>query len=295
MQLKRFLEEFGHRAVYEADIMNPRWSEDPGYILEQVRQYIGEAELSPRTSARALREQAESEVRRLTLWRRPLIRWLVRRLGQGMAQREAAKSAMGATVEPARRVYLEIGRRLAEAGSLGQPADIFHLSSYEIQSYLLNEWDGRGARELAEDRRAQRERWLTLHPPDVIVSDGRSCRHEERPQLDRGSDSPGWSGIGVSAGQARGACRIVLHPAEGSNLKRGDILVAPSTDPGWTPLFLRAAGIVMETGGYLSHGAIVAREYGIPAVVNIPGVLEKVRNVDRLLVNGDLGIVKAIE
>jgi pyruvate,water dikinase len=74
-------------------------------------------------------------------------------------------------------------------------------------------------------------------------------------------------------------------------LQNGEVLVAPSTDPGWTPLFLRASAVVMETGGYLSHGAIVAREYGIPAVVNIPGLLDRVRDGQHLLVDGDAGKV----
>jgi phosphoenolpyruvate synthase/pyruvate phosphate dikinase len=83
-------------------------------------------------------------------------------------------------------------------------------------------------------------------------------------------------GIVASPGRAMGQARVIRHPASSSQLQPGEILVAPSTDPGWTPLFLRAATVVMKVGGYQSHGAIVAREYGIPAVVNIPGLLESV-------------------
>jgi pyruvate,water dikinase len=88
--------------------------------------------------------------------------------------------------------------------------------------------------------------------------------------------------------------RIVLNPGDGANLGSGEILVAPSTDPGWTPLFLRASAIVMQTGGFLSHGAIVAREYGLPAVVNIPGILGQVHEGDWLVVNGDEGTVTRV-
>jgi pyruvate,water dikinase len=90
---------------------------------------------------------------------------------------------------------------------------------------------------------------------------------------------------------ARGPARVVLHPRAGGVLQQGEVLVAPTTDPGWTPLFLRAAALVVETGGYLSHGAIVAREYGIPAVANVPGVLDLVRDGDELVVDGDQGEV----
>src|ERR1039458_6801911 len=100
-----------------------------------------------------------------------------------------------------------------------------------------------------------------------------------------------WSGISVSPGIASGSARIVRHPAGAAHLRQGDILVAPSTDPGWTPLFLRASAIVMETGGFLSHGAIVAREYGIPAVANVPGILKTLENGELLTVDGSRGRV----
>src|SRR5262249_7586429 len=102
-------------------------------------------------------------------------------------------------------------------------------------------------------------------------------------------------GVGVAAGRASGLARVIQHPREGHRLENGEVLVAPSTDPGWTPLFLRASAIVMETGGYLSHGAIVAREYGIPAVVNIPGLLDCINDGQRLHVDGDAGTVTVID
>ncbi|GAB6181232.1 hypothetical protein JCM14036_25510 [Desulfotomaculum defluvii] len=95
----------------------------------------------------------------------------------------------------------------------------------------------------------------------------------------------------VAAGKASGVARLIFHPNEGSKLQPGDILIAPSADPGWTPLFLKAGAVVMETGGFLSHGAIVAREYGIPAVVNIPGVMSIIKNGVKVVVDGDEGKV----
>src|ERR1019366_1440187 len=100
-----------------------------------------------------------------------------------------------------------------------------------------------------------------------------------------------WSGISVSPGIASGAARIVHSPKDAAHLRPGDILVGPSTDPGWTPLFLRASAIVMETGGFLSHGAIVAREYGIPAVANVPGILKALHDGEPIPVDGSRGRV----
>lgn len=89
--------------------------------------------------------------------------------------------------------------------------------------------------------------------------------------------------------------RLIDHAAAGTGLQAGDVLVAPSTDPAWTPLFLKASALVMETGGYLSHGAIVAREFGIPAVVNLPGIRAQLKNGDALRVDGNAGVVFRVE
>lgn len=93
----------------------------------------------------------------------------------------------------------------------------------------------------------------------------------------------------MAAGSATGRVRILRHPSEGDRLGRGEILVAPSTDPGWTPLFMRAAAVVVEVGGYHSHGSIVAREFGIPAVANIPNLLETLQDGETITVHGDTG------
>jgi rifampicin phosphotransferase len=286
-----FLEQYGHRAVYEAEALNPRWIEDPTYIVNEVRRGLAEPQrLSHHESAERRREDAEREVRRRSRWRAPLILFLVRRLRRAVAMREAAKSALAATMVPSRRIVLDIGRRLVEAGYLDAPADALHLCAADLRCYLEGWWDGRGARELTLDRARQRERWLAQDaPPDVIVEDPKG---QVGPPIEVSvREGNVWTGIGAAPGRARGLARIVRHPNEAQHLRAGDVLVAPSTDPGWTPLFLRASAIVMETGGYLSHGAIVAREYGIPAVVNLPGVLREVRDGDSLVVDGDRGRV----
>ena len=101
-----------------------------------------------------------------------------------------------------------------------------------------------------------------------------------------------WQGVATGTGIARGRARILRHPAEGGQLQPGEILVAPSTDPGWTPLFLKVAGLVVETGGQMSHGAIVAREFALPAVVNLPGILNVIKTGDEIEVDGLRGVVR---
>lgn len=293
-ELGRFLHEFGHRAVYEADVMQPRWVDDPTYILEQVRRLLEHPpERDARQVAREVSARAWQEITRLTWWRRPLLKWLVRRTQHGFAAREAGKSGLVASMWPTHHLVLEIGRRLVAAGHLHQREQAFHLSKAELSCFVHGVWDGQGAAALAQDRAAQRAAWLMCTPPDVII-EGDNTAGLALAAPCPAFDGQIWRGIGVSAGQATATARLVEHPHEGHRLGPGEILVAPSTDPGWTPLFLRASAIVMETGGYLSHGAIVAREYGLPAVVNIPGIVQQLIDGEVLTVDGDAALVRRL-
>ena len=139
--------------------------------------------------------------------------------------------------------------------------------------------------------------WLRETPPDVIVEDKyHQIQHGQGPES-MGTELKGehFQGVPTGTGSIRGKARLLRHPNEGHKLLPGEILVAPSTDPGWTPLFLKAGGLVVETGGYLSHGAIVAREFGIPAVMNLPGVFLKLNDGDLLEVDGQKGTVICLE
>lgn len=137
---------------------------------------------------------------------------------------------------------------------------------------------------LVNERKDKRRKLEEMSLPDLII--GEVPKHVERVKLSSGSS---LTGLGVATGRAVGIARLIYHPHEGKTLKYGDVLVAPSTDPAWTPLFLRASAVVMETGGIISHGAIVAREYGIPAVVNVSGVMELISEGQTIEVDGDEG------
>jgi pyruvate,water dikinase len=295
--MEQFLADFGHRGIYETDIANPRWNEDPTYLLEQVRLFLAEEGPQPAQEiGRAKSAAAEAEVARRTFWLRPVVRWLAARARQGAALREAGKAALLALFESVRSVALETGRRLATGGLLDNPADVFYLTLADWESYLRGEWDGRGARSLVADRKAQAAAWLAASPLDVILdarapvgppATGLGTSDEARPA----SGGRALRGLGVAAGHVSGPARIVRHPSEGHRLQPGDVLVAPTTDPAWAPLLLRACGLATEMGGYLSHGAIVAREFGIPAVVNIPDLLRAVEDGQPLHLDGDAGLV----
>jgi pyruvate,water dikinase len=292
--LEGFLRDFGHRAVYECHALNPRWAEDPSWILEQVQRIRDNPPArDPRENAAEVRRQAERELRQRFGWRTPLLRWLVRKLREAMAARESAKSALVGLLLPVRRVVLEIGRRLVAAGHLDAPEQVLDFALADVVCWLHGYWDGAGARELAGDRAHRCDLWRAETGQDLITEEPDGRLAAPIPQPAGLPESGVWSGISVSPGIASGSARIVRHPAGAAHLRQGDILVAPSTDPGWTPLFLRASAIVMETGGFLSHGAIVAREYGIPAVANIPGILNALQEGERITVDGSMGQVIA--
>jgi pyruvate,water dikinase len=288
--LTRFLDDYGHRAVYEAEVATPRWNEDPSWLVEQVRMILDGHGRRPLETARQRRAEAEREVPRLTWLRRPQIRWLARRAREGAALREHAKSALVAQIGPLRQVLLEVGRRLAAADLALAPEDVFHLAFSDVEAWLRGEWDGRGLRALVEDRKAEMAAWERERPPDVIYADA-PMPAPRAPARARTSGRVVLNGMAVSGGRVSGRARIIRHPDDSARLRQGDVLVAPSTDPGWTPLFLRASAVVMEVGGMLSHGSIVAREYGLPAVVNVPGLLDLVTDGCEVLVDGDAGTI----
>ena len=266
--LERYLDRYGHRAVFEMEFASRRWWEDPSYLLEQIRFHAGHPRApDPRGRARLRRADAEAGLAEVPFYIRPLVRWLLARTRLGAALRENAKSGSAADVDQLRRICLEIGRRLHTTGRLPRSDDVFHLGLAEVEAFLDGSWDGGGAARLVEDRAARFATQQALDLPGVI--DGHDERSVPAPSLRPATPpdaAPGseWPGVAVAPGVATGPACVLRNPHDGAGMARGDVLVAPSTDPGWTPLFLRASAVVMETGGYLSHGAVVAREFGLP-------------------------------
>lgn len=285
---KDFLEMFGHRGVYEYEIMNPRWRQDPTYILDIIKNSIENVDLLKIQAQQTEKvNQAWSEIsKKLHFYQLAAIKHLVKEAVKGAELREMSKSVFVKFFEPLRLLFEEIGQRLESKKILEQKFDVYHCTWSELIAILYGEWNGTGLKILVTERKANKEQLEKLNPPDVIIDDIPSF-----PEFIKPSSGKLLTGLGVSAGKALGVARLVTHPQEGIKLEPGDILVAPSTDPAWTPLFLKVSGIVMETGGFLSHGSIVAREYGIPSVVNIPGAMTIIKNGQTITVDGDQGQV----
>ncbi len=285
---REFIREYGHRAVYELDIINPRWKEDPAYLLGIIRSTINTADLDKlKTEQKEKFERAWLEIQdKVPSSKHVSIKKLIRKSQTGAAVREQTKSVLAIVIEAYRMLAQELGSRFYERAIIQERSDIYFCTWPELFSVLTGAWDGVGLRTLVAERKDRRKEMESIAPPDVIF--GEIPKYTE-PVVQTSGNC--LMGVPVAAGRASGRARLIYHPNEGNSLQPGDILIAPSTDPGWTPLFLKAGAVVMETGGFLSHGAIVAREYGIPAVVNIPGVLKLIKANQMITVDGDAGKV----
>ncbi|HEY3227869.1 MAG TPA: PEP/pyruvate-binding domain-containing protein, partial [Roseiflexaceae bacterium] len=275
--LAGFLRTYGHRAVAEIDLGLPRWSEEPAHLLGVLANYLQltNPDLAPDAQFRRGAEAAEAMVVDLTqrglrrnVLRGLLVNFCLRRARALNGVREAPKFYLVALLARARALLGPVGEQLARAGRLDAAEDIFFLTLAEARTAVA----GADLHALVRERRASYARELRRrHVPRLLLSDGT----EPAPESPAAHAAGALSGTPASAGVVTAKARVVRDPT-GARLEPGEILVAPSTDPGWTPLFLTAGGLVMEMGGAMSHGAIVAREYGIPAVVGVAGATERI-------------------
>jgi phosphoenolpyruvate synthase/pyruvate phosphate dikinase len=290
--LADFLRAYGHRAVAEIDLGLPRWSEDPTYIIGVLANYLrlDNPELAPDVQFRRAAREAEEMVAELTRratrkgrLRGLLVGFLLRRTRELSGMREMPKFCIILLFTQARKLLWPVGEELAKAGRLESAEDIFFVTLPEARAAV----DGEDLGPVVRERRAYYERELKRrHVPRVLLSDGTEPAGEAH---DAAADGA-LRGTPASGGVVRAKARVILDPS-GAELESGEILVAPSTDPGWTPLFLTAGGLVMEMGGAMSHGAVVAREYGIPAVVGVPEATERIVTGQEITVDGSGGTV----
>jgi pyruvate,water dikinase len=188
-----------------------------------------------------------------------------------------------------RTVILEAAEMLRQQRRIDEKADVWYLEWGELIAALEDR--NQEVRSRIEARQQEFARFWQIVPPRVITSDGEIpvVSHEHA-----GLPAGALAGSPVSAGTVEGRAKVILDPQQ-ELLSPGEILVAPFTDPGWTPLFINAAGLVMEVGGLMTHGSVVAREYGIPAVVSVIDATKKIRTGQQIRVNGSLGYVEILD
>jgi rifampicin phosphotransferase len=293
-ELAGFLRTYGQRGVAEIDLGLPRWSEDPTYLIGVLANYLQLTNLDAAPDVQFQRGAQEAEAMVVELTRRArskrgwlrgkLVHFCLRRIRDLSGLREVPKFTIVLFLAEVRRFLLPIGEELMRAERLESTEDIFFLTLAEAHEALA----GKDMRTLVRERHMSYERELgRRHIPRIMLSDG--TEPEAVAQIVAGTTADGvLKGTPASAGVVTATARVILDPV-GARLEPGEILVAPSTDPGWTPLFLTASGLVMEMGGPMSHGAVVAREYGIPAVVGVPDAINRIATGQQITVDGSQG------
>ena len=277
MDRSTFLERFGHRGPNEMELSQPRWSETP----KEIDRIIAMNAHGSHAPGRVRDWEAIANEAKLPAAQRMQGAALVRDMRLFFGLREAGKHYLLMGYAVIRRALVELDRKLGLKGG------IFYLTPDDFPALLKGE--DLTAKIAAARKRRQAE--LSLEVPPVLFSDDLDAIGRPAPDLP-GRDK--YTGVALSAGVAEGPALVLTEPTAALD-REGYILVCPSTDPAWVPLFVRAKGLVMETGGVLSHGAIVAREFGLPAIAGLPGLTRQLRTGQILRVDGGRGTVTVLD
>jgi len=286
-----FLDKYGSRGPSEIDIMVPKWCEEPLPLLQMIAGYLQKESGSHLKQHQKLIEAREAASKRVVAeasWlKRGLIKRLIYVLKEVGGLREHHKFLLIQNLRTAKEMLREVNLNLVQSNKLASLDDIWFLTWPE----LLTIWDdNQKLNELIPKRKEDFERFPKLTPPTIITSDG------ETPVVQYEiEDVPEGALVGqpVSGGVVEGVIRVVNDP-QTEMLNTGEILVATFTDPGWTPLFINAGGLILEIGGIMTHGSVVAREYGIPAVVGVKGATTKLQTGQRVRIDGNQGIIEIL-
>jgi phosphohistidine swiveling domain-containing protein len=293
----RFMLRHGHHCRGELELYNKRWSETPDYILKFIRTHITQMDkIDPvQNFAQAAEQRRQLEKQCREHLKNPLKRMIFNyslfRAQNGSVFRENVKSEVIKLLTSMRKLLIELGKRFKEKDILKNADDIFFLRYEEIMPIVKGNADF-DIRQVVTARRAEYDKNNSVTPPDTVF--GRFDPDNYAPDIiDKQMQE--LKGLGVSPGTATGKARVVLRANTEEQLLAGEILVAPFTDPGWTPYFVPASAIVMDEGGVISHGSIVAREFGIPAVVNVGSATKIIKTGQKIHVDGDQGVVRILE
>jgi pyruvate,water dikinase len=300
-RLAAFLAVFGHRAVREFELRSPRWEEEPSQVLGLVRNFLAAEPEAGDHAAQLARRRAELQrsidgrllarpLEQALGLRRRFVDYLAARVKHFARIRENSRFYWIMAAYVTRKKLLSLEARLIAAGRLRTRDDIFFLELPEIEGLSEGRLTWPDVEPLIAARRRDHVRHAKMTPPRTIgivaPSDAAAARHTEDATVLRGETA--------SPGHCEGVARVILDPSVDAALAPGEILVAPYTDPAWTPLFLAAGAAVVEVGSFLSHAGTVAREYGLPCVVDVAECTRRIQTGDRLAVDGDHGVVRIL-
>lgn len=289
-----YLSDYGHRGIGESDVMSPRFADKPELLLAVLRTQLRSAASVPEAvqpRQERTRTEALATVRRRIGWRFhrwAIFLWWYRRLCRFFVLREANRHHLMYYSTAARNLLLRLGEILVAQGRFASRDDIFFLTLEERAELMVG--GQRDWRALIQTRRAERARNEKVAVPDTI-HDWESVSHGSR-ESDRPLVDGLLQGLPISAGSVVGPIRLIRSMGDWRKVVPGDILVTPVIDPGMAPLFGIAGGLIAEMGGMLSHGAIIAREYGLPTVANVERAMACLREGQIVSVNAGTGTIR---
>ena len=295
--IQAWLDKYGMRGAGEIDITRPRWSERPSMLVPILLGHIENVEPgeAARRFERGRQEFAKKEQELLERLRAlpdgsqraEEAKRMIDRMRTFIGYREYPKYAMVSRYFVYKQALMEEAERLVQAGVLREKEDVFYLRFQELQEVVRT---NRVDDQLIRQRKEEFQSYHALRPPRVLTSEGEAISG-----MYRREDLPAGTlvGLPVSAGTIEGRARVILDMAK-ADLEPGDILVTAYTDPSWTPLFVAIEGLVTEVGGLMTHGAVIAREYGLPAVVGVEQATRLIRDGQRIRVHGTDGYVEIL-
>jgi phosphohistidine swiveling domain-containing protein len=297
VEFEQFLERYGHRGHYESDWALPRYREDPTPLLFAIRAHvIDPSRVDVEGKLRRLEAEAAAAWRsfdaRLTAWQRwtlgRRVRNIIGELKRRYVMREKVRSNMTRLLFYVRQWHLTLADRFVERGWIDQRDDYFMIQLDEVASALRDSGDAARLRAIASSRAQDLRALATLSMPLLMHQSDveRIGQRSRNPALDR---SGGLQGLCVSPGVAEAEVVVIRDPRDFRLMRAGAILVAPATDPSWTPLFTLAAGVIVEVGGMLSHASTVAREYGLPALANVKDATRRLQSGERIRLDATAG------
>ena len=298
--LNGFLNRYGMRCAGEIDVTNPRWIEKPGIlvptILSNVKNFGPGA--AKRKFEQGLQEAIKKEVEILDRLKQlpdgeqkaEETKRMINLVRNYAGYREYPKYGIVCRYLVYKQALLKEGQSLVEAGLIDHKEDIYFLTFEELRMVVASGTINQPGHDIIKTRREEYELHKKLSPPRVITSDGEIITGKyNREDLPVGA----IPGLAVSSGVIEGRARVILK-MEDAQIEDGDILVTPFTDPSWTPLFVSINGLVTEVGGLMTHGAVIAREYGLPAVVGVEGATKLIKDGQRIRLNGTNGYVEIL-
>ncbi len=296
-KFQSFMEIYDMRAAGEIDMAKDRWVENPEPLARSIMATVKTAEEGVHRKdyketierAKKAAEELVTEVKnKHGVIKGKVAQRLVKVLRNYLPAREHPKYLIMKLILIFKKAFLEEAKVLVHKGYLSEERDVFYVGFWELYQAIQND---ESLIKLVEQRKEEYRHFRKLSAPRVLTNEGEeiktSYKRDDLPER-------AMAGMPVSSGVIEGIARVITDPSKAS-LNKGEILVAPFTDSGWTPLFINAAGLVMEVGGLLTHGTVVAREYGIPAVVGITDATKIIKTGQKIRVDGDSGFVLVVE